>query len=428
MNIYNTITQLKNNKFSNDFIWSILSTIILAGSAISVNILVGNVYGFETLGILTQALAYYSIISLFAVLGLQTSVSKHVAEHNANSKTTGEILISAYILTFTISCAISLTLIFALENLGALISRSELTTALKYLVIGLPLFSINKISMGYLNGIREIKLYSIIQSLRWIIILFFIAAILIINKSFIYILFIFPLTELILFLIIFAGFCNKINFAKPNGFHWFRIHLSFGGKLTLASSAGELNSKIDILMLGLLLSDKIAGIYSVAISIIRGLLLISGIIQRNFNPIITKLYSENNIAQIQHYIKKIRRYSNLIYIPTIIISVFAYPIFIQIGFNDPELTKSIWSFNILLVGVFFSSLYGPFGAIFTQTGFPNIQLKIISLTTLCNIILNAILINILGIAGAAISTTLSFLMTYALITYYSKKVLHVSII
>ena len=70
-----------------------------------------------------------------------------------------------------------------------------------------------------------------------------------------------------------------------------------------------------------------------------------------------------------------------------------------------------WScLGILLIGIFLSSGFVPFNETLNQAGYPGSQSVLVSLTVLSNIVLNAILIPRLGINGAALATSCSFLL------------------
>ena len=66
---FDELFSISKNKFAVDSIYLFFMQFILAVSAILNNIIIGNAYGSEGLGVFNQVVAFYFIASTFAALG-----------------------------------------------------------------------------------------------------------------------------------------------------------------------------------------------------------------------------------------------------------------------------------------------------------------------------------------------------------------------
>ena len=126
--------------------------------------------------------------------------------------------------------------------------------------------SINKVFLGIINGLREMKNYAIYNILRYCFItlsLFFIGFYLLQMENtylqyFLYQNFILSILLVIKIIPLIQSFeVSKI-------ISWIKIHISYGLKCFTSGIMIELNTKVDILLIGYFLSDKNVGIYSFA--------------------------------------------------------------------------------------------------------------------------------------------------------------------
>ena len=148
------------------------------------------------------------------------------------------------------------------------------------------------------------KSFAFYQSLRYLLILTGLFIGLIIKIKGECITFIFSFAESILFIILITDISTKIKWwLGDNYLYWIKTHLSFGIKCLWSGVFTELNSKIDIIMLGIFLSDEKVGIYSFAAFCIEGIYQIFVVLQNNFNPIIASYLSSKDKKNLSLFIK-----------------------------------------------------------------------------------------------------------------------------
>ena len=73
---------------------------------------------------------------------------------------------------------------------------------------------------------------------------------------------------------------------KKDFFYWIKKHFLFGIKSTFNGVLVEINSRVDILMIGIFLADNDVGIYSISALFAEGFLEIFIVIQKHINQIL----------------------------------------------------------------------------------------------------------------------------------------------
>lgn len=417
----NILVNFKKGNFSKGVIFNFISTVILGVSGIILNTIIGNHYGPTGLGIFNQSLAIYTITSLFAVLGLQISVVKYTAEFKDDQLSLNSLISSSILIIFPFSILLTAILISISFIFPNIYFNNEVTISTRYILFGIPLFVLNKIYAALLNGKRDMRIYAINQSIRWVLILILILTALFFNLGIEYSVLSFFITEV--FLLIWMVIYTKKYFSFVFEYNrlWLIKHFEFGSKTLLLSMLGEVNNKADIFLIGFFLSSYYVGIYSFASTIVNGLLMFSGVVQLNINPIISNLWAKGEKEQILIYSSKVAKATAIIIIPLILISAIAYPVFINLFMHEASYLESIPVFYILLAGIILPGIYYFTGAYFAMANLLNVNLVTASIKVAFNIIAAIVLINIFGFWGAAMSTSLTYIVGLNLSNYFMRS-------
>ena len=424
----NSFLDVISTKFVKDVTWNIISFIILGISGILLNFIIGRFYSASTLGVFNQVFALYIFLSQFGALGIYFSVLKYVSEFSENHELSISIIISGLIISSISSSIITLIVYIFAKNIGSFFESSLLSMALIYVLPGLWSSALNKVLLAALNGFRYMKVYAIAQAIRYILMIGALVFCLMINVQGYVLPVIITMSDLglLLFLLIyiFSKYKFEIMKIKKNIFAWLPKHLHFGLKGFLSGTIAELNTRIDVLMLGYFLTDKNVGIYSMAAFIVEGLMMLSFVIRDNINPLITKYIMQKRYTELSKMVRLTLKiwYSIMFLIGGI--AIITYPYFIRLIVNNKEFIQGWSSFNILILGCVLSAGYLPFNMILVQSGFPGIHTFLKIITILTNIILNAVLIPIAGINGAAIATAATFVLSICYLKQLVKKYLN----
>ena len=416
MNKYTLI----NEKNNNIFIWNYIAFLFLGISGISLNLIISFFYEPKTLGIFNQTIAIYIIFSMLGSGGINFSVLRSIA--SSKGKEIVEIIIGALIPNFFISLFSAFLLSYLAIPISKLLESPLLEKSIYCIVPGVFFLSINKVYLGIINGFNQIKKFSIFNIIRYLLIL-----INLLLASFNYlegykISIIFSISELILFILLSFEIKNYFKpFCIKKIIKWIKIHTFFGLRSISSGMFIELNSKVDILLIGYFLSDSYVGIYSFAAFFTEGLYQLLATLQNIYNPIIAKMISKNSIKKLEFKINhdKIRIY--FIFLIIAIIGLLLYYLFVN-NLKILILYKSSFAvFSLLIIGLIFSSGYIPFINIFAMGNKPIWQNIFTGIYVILNIILNYLLIPLYKINGAALATSLATILSFLILKIFSKK-------
>ncbi|MFH1326515.1 MAG: oligosaccharide flippase family protein [archaeon] len=415
------------SKFGQGVIWNIGSLGILGIVGILLNILIARFYGAEILGVFNQAFAFYILASQIAVWGMHFSVLKHISQFSEDKKKCNSIISSSIILTIVISLVISI-IIYSLKGFfGGILGSENVKEAVGYIAPAIFFFAINKLLLYVLNGFRHMKNYAFSNALRYVMILVFLIIGIILGVSGNTLPIIFTLGEFVVLCWLIISTSKLYSFTLNKFKEWAKKHLEFGNKIMLSGTLHETNTRVDILMLGIFTSDAMVGIYSLASIIAEGVSMIYIAVKANVNPILTKLYFKKRIKKLREIIKKGVKAFYILMFAVVIISIILYPFFLQIFMEDASFYESWYIFIILLFGILLSSGYLPFNQILIQTGFPGWHTIMIAIVVASNILLNLIFIPLLGLYGAAIATSLSFIISMVILKVFVKKLIKIQV-
>jgi O-antigen/teichoic acid export membrane protein len=218
--------------------------------------------------------------------------------------------------------------------------------------------------MAFATGTRNQKLFSNIRSFRWLIIIGFVAAVTLVSDDPIWLYYSFLAAEVILFVFCFAKFSNllTINFTIRD----IKSNLSFGLKSFFAEAFSILNDKLDLIIIGYLISSTEVGIYSFLIFFAKSMYIIPGTLQQNINPLIGKHWFSNTMEELNKTLKNIRNVN----IAVVLVQAVAILIFykILIAFYKPEFAGSWGYLALSMLGIIPFALISWGGSILVMTG------------------------------------------------------------
>jgi O-antigen/teichoic acid export membrane protein len=299
----------------------------------------------------------------------------------------------------------------------------EVIAGLVYVFPGLLFFSQNKILMSVLNGLRNMRAYAVFNSLRYIFILATIIVVMTLGRSAEWLPLAFTVAEVLLFIGLMI-YVNAVLFVMrlPHGLRdWLREHLWYGMRGALSNIISDLNTRVDVLMLGYFMTDKDVGIYTMAATLAEGFLQLPYILQRNLNPIIGQSFAERNLSRIEDAARRVRQ----IFYPAMaamgLAAALVYPLAIRLFFPHQDFGASWPVFCILAASVVIQSGYLPIGGILFQGGRPGAQTWLMVCSLGANVLLNLALIPMWGIIGAAVATAIAYLLQVVLLLVFAKR-------
>jgi O-antigen/teichoic acid export membrane protein len=406
------LVYLRNlSKFNLDLVWNVVSFSLIGVIGITINILILKYYGSTELGVFNEIFAIYILLSQVATSGIHLSVQKFVPQHSDEKKKIYNIMTSAFITTLIMTCTITAICYLFRDVPGRILKSEDVSVGFLISLPGLIFFSINKVELAFLNGLRLMKSFAFFQALRYCLMLVILIVLIKLSSPGNEISFILTVSEIILFLVLNIYLIRfwKFSLSKET-FHWSKTHFKFGSKAMIGNIVLDVNTKVDILVLGFFTDEGTVGVYSFASSLSDGFNQLSFVLRNNINPILTKCYFKNGKEVLERVMKGIKKSFYKIVILLGIMAIVVYPLLVSVLGIKGELAGSWIIFIILISGIIISGGYLPFQNIFNQLGYPALQSAFLFAFFFTNLLLNIILVPVLGMYGSAISTAAAFVL------------------
>ena len=391
-----------------DLLFNYASLVIVAVGGLLTNIVVARYLGEAALGIFNQAYAVYIAASQLAVGGVHISVLRSVAQAGGNRSEQARLVASGLALSLGLGSAIAGLVLLGRHWLGAALGSPEVARSLVFAAPALVPFALNKTLLSTLNGLERMRAYALLQATRLIVLLVTLSTLAWLRR---------PAAELTLALLL-AELCvlalslplvvghlqlRPAQVCRP----WLDRHLAFGARGLLSGVFLELNTRIDVLAIGLFLSDEAVGRYSIAAVFAEGLYQCLIVVRNQMNPVLAKLVLAQDPAPVRRLVRTAWRYlypgMALCYLAGLgaLHVVLSY----QLRLPDPAATRACYL--ILGAGVLAVSGFVPFDGALLHAGRPAHYTLLTFLVALSNLVLNLALIPWLGILGAALGTALA---------------------
>lgn len=203
-------------------------------------------------------------------------------------------------------------IVFTLRDVvGRVLESPAVAMGMTFAIPGLLFFSLNKVLIFTLNGLRNMRAFAVFQAIRYLFILAGVTAIMLLGYPDAYL----PLSLTIAEVFLFVALTLCINLHL---FHfrfslssemasWFKRHISLGSRGFLSGVLIEMNTRVDVIMLGYFMRDSMVGIYSFGATFAEAFAQLSTIMRQNVNPIVGLYFAEGNREKIPEFSSRIRR-------------------------------------------------------------------------------------------------------------------------
>jgi O-antigen/teichoic acid export membrane protein len=268
-------------------------------------ITLGKELGPSGLGLYTLIFTIYMFGIQFAAFGIETALTKYVAEFKDDYLKINKY-ISSGVFGSLISGLATGAFVYLLSGFIAtnLFHSLEMADLLKITAICFPFIAVQKAVQGVLNGYRNMESFAYLNIGQNLLILIF---------SIFFVLFlqkgvegaVIGLVVPTIIMGVLSLFLIKGNFIFYSGLlkgvlkdlSW------FGFYVVLANSLGIVNTQIDSVMIGYFMNEVDVGYYAIATMFIQGVLLIPIAVQRITTPAIATYYGKKDSKSIDKLIK-----------------------------------------------------------------------------------------------------------------------------
>jgi|Deesub1362A_J573_1020465.scaffolds.fasta_scaffold01197_1 O-antigen/teichoic acid export membrane protein len=168
-------------------------------------------------------------------------------------------------------------------------------------------------------------------------------------------------------------------------------------------------TQTDLWIVGIYTSTEDVGIYGVATKLANLIILPLGIFSAVIPPLMASLHTSNNKPELNKLVRESSRWILTTTMPVILILILEGDLLLRTLFGE-MFTSGYTALVILSMGQIINSSTGLVGYLLQMTGWHRTIMKINIVWALINVVLNIILVPILGINGAAMSTAFCLAM------------------
>lgn len=413
-----------------------LSTIVKGGGITLIGSITGKMLLFfytvflarflrpDELGLYFIVITVMLVLSSIASLGISTGVVRYVAIYNAKNdlgRVKGTI-ISGGIIGFIISFIIVIILFIVADPVSQVIfHKPDLAPYLKILSLTLPCESLMRTFLAATQGLKLMRYSSLTENVAWVFlrVLFSLIIVVIHGASVQGFLFAYVLSSMICAIIAFY-FANKhipILSRQIKPIYDNLTFFKFSIPMMISVFLFSLSKQVDVLMLGIYISNSGVGIYSVALRTVFIAEFVHQIFVPIFNPFVSEFSHSKEYIKISKLLKTITRWNIIVSLP-IFLSMLLFPKFFLILFGSGfiEASKCL---TILVAANIISSISILPNSMIYMMGRSDIVARNNLLYLLIIIGFNFLLITRYGIIGAAVTAGI------ALITVGSIRIIEV---
>ncbi len=411
-------------KLLGDSIVNFASFGLLGVAGLAVNYVVARQFGPAGLGTFNFAYSVYILLSQIAVGGCHLAILRYAAMYEPDSDD-GKIRFRIALIE-----AVKISLVTAgLFGAALLVGyqfgmEKELAVSLLWTVPALLFFSISKCCINYFNGIERLKTVGFLNSGRALMMMGFTIIACQVGGSAEHAVATFLLTEVVLAAICLVGLgCAHIGKDTGNN----RVEeirhevRGFGWRAMPGNIMADVNSRVDVLMLGLLTNKVQTGLYSLPGMLLDGLFHFTVVLRTIVNGKLGRAQSQGDVAALKKLFKIGVLMSFGVTLPMAAVIYFTFPLIIRYGGLDPSFIAGQEPFLILMVLFCLASGFLPFVMAPNQFGMPGRQTTFFAIVFGSNVIGNLVLIPLWGIKGAALATGISFLVYGGLVIGFFRK-------
>lgn len=397
-----------------------------AGVLFGLHVLLARLLGVSQYCIYVYAITWINILVILCLLGFPTSLVRFIAEYKAKQQwgLLGGILRRSNQIVLAFSIFVGVIAAIIIFSLRQRIS-TEIVTAFYIGFALLPVFALCRLREASLRALKcvvqsELLLRFIRPILLGLIVLslFFslrgpLKATYVMTSNIAAVVGVF-LTGTILLR---KALPESVRHTLPTYAQkdWLKVSLP----LLLIGGMYIILKRTDIVMLGALKGSQQAGIYSAASRISDLVVFALAAINTILASMISELYHTGKKKELQRIITLAAR---AIFVFTlavsIILAVFGKFVLSLFGL---QFVVAFVPLLILLAGQMVNSFAGSVGLIMAMSGRQNMMGIIVSISAVINILLNSVLIPLIGLVGAAISTAVTMIMWNIAMFVYVKR-------
>jgi O-antigen/teichoic acid export membrane protein len=184
----------------------------------------------------------------------------------------------------------------------------------------------------------------------------------------------------------------------------------------------ELNTRVDVLMVGALMNDKAAGIYTIAALIFEAALQTVVVVRNNINPRIAILISNGRRDEILQFSRLLALAFTPLLAAGAVIAHLAFPFVAPMLFSAAEFSQAREPLFWLMIALPLAGAPLCYGLVLSIAGYPLWQSVLMIAVLIASLAMHAVLIPLFGLTGAAVAMGLSTILAGVLSIVLARSV------
>lgn len=406
-----------------DLVWNLVPVLLLAVVGLGLKLSIGRPdwWGAAALGVFNLVTISWFVFAVLGAFGLQFAVLRAVAEAPGDRDRVAAVVVGALVPAVAIAAVVT-ALYVALRGVFGALQGPEVAEGMLWAAPGLFCYSINKVLLGVVNGLHRMRAFAIYTSLRYVLIAIGLGLARGLDADAVQLPAIWSFTECALLLVLAGELLATVRLSRGAGWRvWARRHLDFGARGVVATLAAEINSKLDVWLLGIAVSNTLVGVYALASALYEGVMQLAVVMQNLVNPVLANRLATGELREAEALARRTRRW----FVPALagatLVGAALYPLVIPPLIDDPLFAEGAWPFAILMAGVALSSPWLPFTHVLMMAARPGWHTGYTLATVAVNLVGNLVLIPPLGLCGAALAAAASLVASALLLRLLARS-------
>jgi O-antigen/teichoic acid export membrane protein len=387
--------------------WNVASVGVQALGGLALNVAIGRWFGEGGLGVFSQLVGLHILFSQLGVFGVHYAAARYAAVRGARPNRHVELYWSSLGVCLMTTTVVVIAAMVLSPLLLAMLPSATLAGAWWIALPGLWCFCLNKVLLQFLNGAGRYRPFTVLSALRFAL---WLAAVFLLASRY-------PnqpawvlgggvtLCEGVLLLLLLLLSTERKLPSVSAWLVWNRRVLRFGRRSFLSGALIEFNTRIDVFFLGALVGDKAVGVFALAGFFVEGVFQIVVALRNSVQPKLNEWLEKGVFWQELRAVQRIALWAvALVSLGTAAI----LPWLCQTLLGRHAFEGSVATFIIMATGLTLAAPQLVLSMALVQCGKPSWQTLSLLGQAMAAVVLNALLIPLAGVQGAALATGLSF--------------------
>lgn len=413
---------MSDTRLRRDVAWNLIPVALLGAVGLGLNFLIAAWWDAAALGVFNLVTIAFFVFAVVGACGIQFSVLRDVAANVEDRAVVSAVVVGALVPGVVLAAAATGLWLLARGPISQLHGSRAVAEGMLWATPGLFCFAVNKILLGVVNGLRRMRAYAAYTSLRYLLIGAGLGISRAVDLHPDHLPVIWTLAEGTLLLVLTVELFATVSVRRCAGWRrWMREHLGYGLRGVTATLVQEINSKLDVWMLGAAgIGKDIIGVYSLASALNEGATQFSVVVQNNLNPVIARGLAEQRHEDVQDLARRTRRWFVPVMAGSCMLGALLYPVIVPRLVGDETFAAGTAPFAILMAGLALASPYLAFNQILLMAGKPGWYTGFVAVVVGVNFVANLMLIPRLGPIGAAMATAIAVIASAVLTRRFAR--------